>query len=425
MPLNALWGFNALVHLDHVGLVLHIAWTIGAICWAGTTGFCLAWVFRDIFAIQKYLEKAERPMAAWHNQLATVIVTMPFFIAQLGLIGLVIPAMIAVLEMNIAILASVNVICTAQYLMLGLGEPPAPKNFLEKAGEKKWWCHSWCGGVNDTMAGIGLFKSRKAHLLTLDDLRCALTMVKWFLFLYIASNCVSNGIAMAPTPIYQSEGGWCVGENAFPVVSACSIVVAVASSFVGLSGFSIISAAVHAAEKAYSDKPFHHGANLRLYSKEKACNTNIMMILPLLLPVLGSLPIHFNIPQIPVLITEHADVQKDGNWSTSGRTIMCPVYDQQVCGHMLFVVFVLIFMFYISFNNWRYFAPGDQSAIDFPRRCTMELEDEDEGSEGGSSDTDEDSVDLDADHVDAEAANGHRASGDKSHSPLTANLRSL
>lgn len=66
---------------------------------------------------------------------------------------------------------------------------------------------------------------------------------------------------------------------------------------------------------------------------------------------------------IPVQITEFNELLDNGNWTTSGKTIQCPIYDRQVTGHVVYACGVSVAMAYASVRNFWYYHPGKDADI--------------------------------------------------------------
>jgi len=211
------------------------------------------------------------------------------------------------------------------------------------------------------LPGLGLIWSKKEHQLTLEDLHTALNMVTCFIFLFITSNVITLGIAMIPTAITQKADGWCESDSLLPGLSGFSNFMAMLSSFFGMAGFSIIASA---AEMAEDTRLHHSGTNSNVHVKEKAGAANIYMTLPLLVPILECIPMGVRNPGIPVRIPKSGDWTANGTWSSTGTTIVCPVYDQQTCAHVIYSAIVLVAMAYEACFNFRYYPPGDSTATD-------------------------------------------------------------
>ena len=85
----------------------------------------------------------------------------------------------------------------------------------------------------------------------------------------------------------------------------------------------------------------------------------VYMLLPLLLPILSCFPMGSKEVLLPVqgisVINNQMRIEKE-------TTLMCPVYDREVCAHTLYSMFVSLGMTFVSIRNYRIFRPADISS---------------------------------------------------------------
>ena len=95
--------------------------------------------------------------------------------------------------------------------------------------------------------------------------------------------------------------------------------------------------------------------NFRVASQSKT--VAVYMLLPLLLPILSSLPMGTKSVLLPVQGIHVVGAQM----MVQEETLLCPVYDKEVCAHTLYAMCVSLGMTFVSFRNLWIFKPADMS----------------------------------------------------------------
>ena len=302
-----------------------------------------------------------RPIVPIHLELVRFIITAPPIVSSMAVVCMIRPSAAFILELLMAIFSCVVVGNMTRYFLALLGEPPLPEELLARVPKKRWWCGSLCGGVNDTLPGMGLVWSKGPHRITLLDIHRATSMVRIFMTVFITLNCWQLSSSTVPVSIEKHPDGWCVSKTILggPVWGFFLVFFTVWASFIGMAGFSVISNAVSSVLdiEFEIDDGDHQSKKLIRHFKvlSQSKTVAVYMLLPLLLPILTALPIGFR--QTTVMI--------------SFPVIECPVYDQEVCGHVMYSMCVAIGMSVVSLLNYRSFYPADNSIDKLPEVLTQ------------------------------------------------------
>ena len=209
---------------------------------------------------------------------------------------------------------------------------------------------------------MGLSWSKEPHRITMKDLYRATCMVRIFMVAFISVNSSQLSLSMWPGSVEMNDAGWCISESPLtvPWLNGTMIFLSVWASFIGMAGFSIVSCALssvldvqlHKDSDELDDTLIRH---FRVASQSKT--VAVYMLLPLLLPILSTFPMGSKMVVLPV-----QGIHVDGSqMRITEETLLCPVYDKEVCAHTLYSMFVSVGMTFVSIRNYRIFRPGDVS----------------------------------------------------------------
>eukprot|EP00438_Fugacium_kawagutii_P005929 Skav229279 [mRNA] locus=scaffold952:353825:355006:- [translate_table: standard] len=361
MPLNATWTFTAFVSGGTLPAAICTMFGVTTISVMVTMAAMVRWSIQDCMKAGAIVSSEKRPIVPIHLELVRFIITTPAIISSLTVVCMLRPSTAFVLELLMAIFSCVVVGNMTRYFLALLGEPPLPQQLLARVPKRRWWCGRFCGGVNDTLPGMGHFWSPKPHRVAVEDIHRGTSMVRIFMFVFITINCFNLSFSMVPINFGVKPGSpWCISKTAIPPwVSGFTVFLTVWASFVGMAGFSVISGSIGSVldiEVAMMEgteqklvKSFKVGAQSKTIA--------IYMLLPLLLPILSAMPVRFEEPKIPL-------THRDPTGATA--TIFCPVFDQEVCGHVMYSMCVAIGMMVVSILNYRSFQPADMSVDRLP-----------------------------------------------------------
>eukprot|EP00441_Pelagodinium_beii_P044154 CAMPEP_0197652564 /NCGR_PEP_ID=MMETSP1338-20131121/34529_1 /TAXON_ID=43686 ORGANISM="Pelagodinium beii, Strain RCC1491" /NCGR_SAMPLE_ID=MMETSP1338 /ASSEMBLY_ACC=CAM_ASM_000754 /LENGTH=382 /DNA_ID=CAMNT_0043227471 /DNA_START=74 /DNA_END=1219 /DNA_ORIENTATION=+ len=352
MPLTALWGYVALAHVEETPPIFWLLWTLSGAAMVTTTIFTLLHILKQTSNLGPVLDEGGHAVTPFNLQLSQTISALPVFTCGLAYTCLFVPAQAFAVELAIAIFSCIALGSLAQYALHALGAPPIPAKLLKKVPKKRWWCGSLCGGLNDPLPGLGLMWSKEPHRLTLKELRFAFHMVAFFIWSFIIMSAWQAGLSMFPTAVEKRADGWCYSYqllqgSADTVLKFCLV----STTLIGASGFSIISGAVSMALKEGSQQDEEYKVEIG----KKAAAGMIYLQLPLLKVLVDMIPMGMAAPTVSVAITS-STVSTGRSWTTSGTTIDCPVYDQQVMGPMIYCTIVTFFMAYTSYSNFMLYA---------------------------------------------------------------------
>lgn len=390
MPLNATWTYTAFVSKGTLPVAICIMFGITTVSVMVTLATMVRWSIQDCLKAGAIVSSEKRPIIPIHLELVRFIITTPAIISSMTVVCMLRPSTAFVLELLIAIFSCVVVGNMTRYFLALLGEPPLPQQLLARVPRRRWWCGRFCGGVNDTLPGMGHFWSPQPHRVTVEDIHRATSMVRIFMFVFITINCFNLSFSMVPVDIAMKNGGpWCISRTALSsVASGFILFLTVWASFVGMAGFSVISGSISSVLDI--EIAILEGTEQKLVKSFKVASQSktiaIYMLMPLLLPILSALPVRFEDVKIPLTHTEP-------NGLTS--TIYCPVFDQEVCGHVMYSMCVAVGMMVVSILNYRSFQPADMSVdrlpevlaqLNPPSPADFE-ETEDDESQGSSIDT--------------------------------------
>ncbi|CAJ1329535.1 unnamed protein product, partial [Effrenium voratum] len=352
MPLNATWSYTAFVSPGQIPWEIVVIGAVTFTSFLVTLGYVGWWTITDCRRSGQLCDEEKRPIVPVHMELVRTIVATPAIITSMAAVCIFRPATAFVLELLMAIFSCVVVGCMTRYFLALLGEPPMPQELLRRVPKKRWWCGYFCGGVNDTLPGMGLTWSKVPHRVTLKDVRRGTSMVRIFMFLFIGSNSVQLSVGMIPTDVEQTPDGWCTSDQAISsaLVSGLLIFFAVWASFIGMAGFNVIAAAlssvldIELAETNGDEQKLI--AHFKIGSQSKTAA--VYMLLPLTLPILASLPIGFKSVYVAIPKVSHSHMEGSDGFLAKGNMIYCPVYDREVCGHMLYCMFVALGMMFVA-----------------------------------------------------------------------------
>ena len=354
---------------------------VTSVCFIVTLATSFRWAIQDCIKSAAIVAEEKRPIVPIHLELVRLIITTPPIISSMCVVCMIRPSAAFVLELLMAIFSCVVVGNMTRYFLALLGEPPLPQELLARVPKRRWWCGCFCGGVNDTLPAMGAVWSKVPHRVTLDDIHRATSMVRIFMTVFIAVNCTQLSFSMVPVDIHLLPSGWCESRTAVssPGISGFIIILTVWASFVGMAGFSVVSGAV----SSVLDIEFAHteGAEHKLIKHFKVRSQSktvaVYMLLPLLLPILSAMPIGF----------KSVSVALPGPVSN----LSCPVFDQEVCGHVMYSMCIAMGMMLVSILNYRSFHPADMSADRLPEVLAQlnppspaDLEDQDDDSQESS-----------------------------------------
>ena len=329
-------------------------WCIGVLAFAVTFTCIVMWMCESRRVTRKQLK--HHVSLNMEVRLARTIVYFPIHICGMALLTLFYPATAYSLEMVMAIAASVVMGCLVQYYLNALGGGkggPSSERLLERTPEKKWWMHSCCGGVNDMLPLMGYIYSREPHRLTLPDIHRAVHLVELFMILYISTSIIKVGLSVVPTTVHMTEEGWCVDDN---VVSDgflnVIMILQILSTFIGSSGFAIISTAAH---EVYESLDPENDYNF----KRKGSAGSAYLTLPLLNVFLAFIPLSGKNTKIPLPVPISTQALADGHYTTTYKTLECPIFDKTVCTAVLFCTLVACFMAWIAYVQTRIYRPDE------------------------------------------------------------------
>jgi len=349
MPLNALWGYVALAHVEETPPIFWVFWTVSSIGLAITLVFTLLHIKEEFCTLGRALDEGGHAVTPLNLQLSQTISSLPLFTCGLAYTCLFVPATAHTMELAIAIFSCIALGSLAQYALQALGAPPTPAKLLNRVPKKRWWCGSLCGGMNDTLPGLGLMWSKEPHKLTLKELRFAFHMVAFFIWSFIIMSAWQVALNLVPTPIQKEADGWCYSYKILQGSSDTILSFGMVSTTInGSSGLSIKAGAVIMA--------LHEGEGAQQYKVEigkKAAAGQIYLQLPLLKVLIGAIPMGYALPTVPVPVTSGSVSTVGGFWTTSGITIDCPVYDHEVMAPMLYCTLVTLSMAYTSYSNFK------------------------------------------------------------------------
>mmetsp|Transcript_32195 Transcript_32195/g.51832 ORF Transcript_32195/g.51832 Transcript_32195/m.51832 type:complete len:386 (+) Transcript_32195:39-1196(+) len=356
MPLNATWSYTAFVSPGNLPWEICTMFGVTTVCFMVTLAISMRWAIQDCFKSQAIVEEEKRPIVPIHLELVRLILTTPAIISSMSVVCMIRPSAAFVLELLMAIFSCVVVGNMTRYFLALLGEPPLPQQLLARVPKRRWWCGCFCGGVNDTLPGMGLVWSKTPHRVTLVDIHRATCMVRIFMTVFIAINCTQLSFSMVPVDIRKRPDGWCESKTVVSsgVISGFVVFFTVWASFVGMAGFSVVASSVSSVLDIEIE--ILEGNEQKLIKSFKVGSQSktvaIHMLLPLLLPILSAMPIGFKGSTVSV--------------AHLGPNLDCPVYDQEVCGHVMYSMSIAIGMMVVSILNYRSFLPADMSADRIP-----------------------------------------------------------
>ena len=358
MPLNAVWGYTAFFSPGNIPWEICTMFGVTCVCFMVTLATSLRWGIEDCVRSREIIAAEKRPIIPIHLELLRMVVMVPAIITSMAVVCMIRPSTAFVLELLMAIFSCVVVGNMTRYFLALLGEPPLPQELLARVPKRRWWCGFFCGGVNDTWPGAGLWWSKTPHRVSLLDIHRAISMVRIFMTVYIVLNCWQLSFSMVPVEIVKLPSGWCYSKTVIssPVINGFVIFFTVCACLVGMAGFSVVAASIGSVLDIELTQVDGDESKLIKHFKVKsqARTVSIYMTLPLLLPILGSMPIGFQAVTVPV------------TGSTWRHNIHCPVFDQEVCGHLMYSMCIAIGMMFVSILNYRSFIPGDMSYEKIP-----------------------------------------------------------
>ena len=356
MPLNATWSYTAFVSPGKLPWEMCTMFGVTTVCFMVTLAIALRWAIQDCIKSAAIVEEEKRPIIPIHLELVRFIITTPAIISSMSVVCMIRPSAAFVLELLMAIFSCVVVGNMTRYFLALLGEPPLPQQLLARVPKRRWWCGFFCGGVNDTLPGMGLVWSKVPHRVSLVDIHRATSMVRIFMTVFIAINCFQLSFSMVPVDIRQLPSGWCESKTIVSsgVISGFGVFFTVWASFVGMAGFSVVASSVSSVLDI--EISVLEGTEQKLIKSFKVGSQSktvaIYMLLPLLLPILSAMPIGFKGPTVSV--------------THLGPNLDCPVFDQEVCGHVMYSMCIAIGMMFVSILNYRSFYPADMSMDRIP-----------------------------------------------------------
>mmetsp|Transcript_49707 Transcript_49707/g.116076 ORF Transcript_49707/g.116076 Transcript_49707/m.116076 type:complete len:434 (+) Transcript_49707:2-1303(+) len=365
MPLNEVWGFTAFVDSQKLPWQLITMFILAMFNFAVNLALVCRWGWLDAKMSREMCDKDKRPAVPYSVELVRTIVYIPAGISSVCVVVMLRPATAFVLELCMAILSCVVVGSMTRYFLETLGEPPLPHQLLSRVPKRRWWCGFFCGGVNDTLPGMGLLWSKEPHRVTLRDVHRATSMVRIFIIVFISVNSFQLSLSMVPGSVAMTDDGWCVSISpvSSPAISTCVTVVAVTASFIGMAGFGVVSAAIssvldqklqNTAQADVADRKLIQ--YFRVASQSKT--VMVYMLLPLTLPICMGLPLGTQAVTLPVPKLTAIQGTSE-HWHAKGETLECPVFDKEVCAHLLYSFFVSLGMLYVGIRNHRIFRPAD------------------------------------------------------------------
>lgn len=367
MPLNAIWTYTAFVTEDKLPWQLITLGVITLINFLVTITLVVRWGIKDARLSHEMCEQDQRPLVPYSIDLVRGIVYIPAAISSVAFVVMLRPATAYTLELCMAILSCVVVGNMTRYFLVILGEPPLPAELLNRVPKRRWWCGTPCGGVNDTLPGMGLMWSKQAHRVTMKDIFRSNCMIRIFIVVFILVNSMQLSLSMFPGSVEMDQNGWCTSNSPLttPGLNGALIFFSVWSSFVGMAGFGVVSGSISSVLDLQLRKEDEMGEEaddtlirfFRVASQSKT--VAVYMLLPLLLPILSCFPMGSKEVLLPVqgitVINYQMRIQKE-------TTLMCPVYDREVCAHTLYSMFVSLGMTFVSIRNYRIFRPADISS---------------------------------------------------------------
>ncbi|CAE7439875.1 unnamed protein product [Symbiodinium sp. CCMP2456] len=331
-----------------------------------TITLVVRWGIKDARLSHEMCEQDQRPLVPYSIDLVRGIVYIPAAISSVAFVVMLRPATAYTLELCMAILSCVVVGNMTRYFLVILGEPPLPAELLNRVPKRRWWCGTACGGVNDTLPGMGLMWSKQAHRVTMKDIFRSNCMIRIFIVVFILVNSMQLSLSMFPGSVEMDKHGWCVSNSPLtsPGLNGALIFFSVWSSFVGMAGFGVVSGSISSVLDLQLRKEDEMGEEaddtlirfFRVASQSKT--VAVYMLLPLLLPILSCFPMGSKEVLIPVQGVSVVNLQMRIEKET---TLMCPVYDREVCAHTLYGMFVSLGMTFVSIRNYRIFRPADIS----------------------------------------------------------------
>ncbi|CAK9055613.1 unnamed protein product [Durusdinium trenchii] len=352
MPLALVWGYTAYVSPGKVPWQISTLLGVTCACCAVTCAICLRWGIRDGRKSAFIVVTENRPMVPIYLELVRTIVMVPAIMSLMAVLCILRPSTSFTLQLLMAIFTCVVVGNMTRYFVALLGEPPMPQELLARVPKKRWWCGSCCGGVNDTCWGLGSAWSKVPHRVTLSDLHTGISMVRIFMILHICLQCFSLSASMVPMSVQMLPTGYCEAKTMFssPWILWFVIVMTVSASYVGMAGFAVINNAIssvldvelRAADEAAEDEEQKFIRHFQVASQSKSIP--IYMLLPLVGAIMGAFPVRFR--DVTITINSHND------------KFHCPVFDQNVCGHLLYSMCIALGMMWVSVLNYRSFTPA-------------------------------------------------------------------
>eukprot|EP00931_Biecheleriopsis_adriatica_P050529 TRINITY_DN29261_c0_g1_i1.p1 TRINITY_DN29261_c0_g1~~TRINITY_DN29261_c0_g1_i1.p1 ORF type:complete len:447 (+),score=67.79 TRINITY_DN29261_c0_g1_i1:73-1341(+) len=368
MPLNILWGYVSLEHVDETPHIFYWLWFLGSVGTFLTCLFTLWHFMHNHLHLLRVLDDEGHAITPFSVQMQQTVSAFPVFTAGLAYLCLFVPAASYSMELCIAIFASSVMGSLTQYFLHALGPPPGPEVLTRDLPKMRWWCYACCGGVNDAFGVMGLFWSREPHHLTLRDLRCGFRMVDFFTWTFIALSAVNMAWSVVPRAVVLGADGWCYSLSWMKdILELFILIFSVLATLVGSAGLQVVTAAV--AMSLGEDDPATTEER-KIHVRKKACTGQLYVQLPLLKVLLSFIRASYASPTISVPVTElvKATSVPDGTWETHGRYISCPIYDQQVMLPMFYCTLVTLFMAYISYSNFALYVPSDRNATKLLRK---------------------------------------------------------
>ena len=183
------------------------------------------WAIQDCIKSAAIVAEEKRPIVPIHLELVRLIITTPPIISSMCVVCMIRPSAAFVLELLMAIFSCVVVGNMTRYFLALLGESPLPQELLAGVPKRRWWCGCFCGGVNDTLPAMGAVWSKLPHRVTLDDIYRATSMVRIFMTVFIAVNCMQLSFSMVPVDIHLLPSGWCESRTAVSSPGIISIFI--------------------------------------------------------------------------------------------------------------------------------------------------------------------------------------------------------
>ena len=310
-----------------------------------TVFFTLKQYVNDYVYLSKSLDAEGHAIAPISVQMSHTISAFPVITCLISFACLFFPATAYSLELAIAIFACVVLGSLTHYFLHSLGSPPEPGFLLARVPEKRWWCGALCGGFSDPLPCLGLMWSKESHRITLRDLRTACHMVSFFMFAFISLSAFQTGISIIPASVQKHPDGWCYSTGLVQDTLTLTVIIigSILATFVGASGLSVITAAVNLAlcdEEAPVEKQFN--------VQQKAAAGFIYIQLPLLKLILNAIHMGSKSPTVPVAQTTTQFITREGQWTTSGITLACPLLLLSFTFYFCFIFRCLLLFFVVS-----------------------------------------------------------------------------